>query len=314
MNTTFYNNEVTSDEADIVAAGPVMGLYTGPGKNGAAAWFQDCQFDGSIADVPGEVAVEDRSCRVYSNTLQPSVWDLQLSREVSAWPLETPEVADSGQGRPDVFAEAEAGSEFLRPGDDFLQSIVKEESASTGLDPIAIEDLPQGTDFVTRDPYASLSDDDDRSVWTSTSIGVVAGIGGVLCVLFALLVAWFLYFRRRHNNADVDLEKDDKVTYKTTPGSSIVSESFLGTNSHWATDVDTMFMGTMRRPDMPMPDPAAPAAKKLEFLHAQLDGISKEAVILERFTLLGPNQRRQGGASCPPPCSLQSLYGMGRNV
>ena len=35
----------------------------------------------------------------------------------------------------------------------------------------------------------------------------------------------------------------------------------------------------------------APATNTLHLLHTQLNGIAKEAVILEQFTLLGPKQR-----------------------
>ena len=34
----------------------------------------------------------------------------------------------------------------------------------------------------------------------------------------------------------------------------------------------------------------------IEFLHNQQNRMTNDAVILERFILLGPNQRRQGGA------------------
>ena len=73
----------------------------------------------------------------------------------------------------------------------------------------------------------------------------------------------------------------------------------LATNSHWATEADTTFMGTMGEAETPSPGPSAPTTTKLNFLHAQLNGLAREAVILERFVLHGPNQRRQGGARCP---------------
>ena len=77
--------------------------------------------------------------------------------------------------------------------------------------------------------------------------------------------------------------------------------SALATNSHWATELGDTFMGTMCEPDTPSPEPSAPTSAKLDFLHAQLNGFSKDAVILERFNLLGPTQRRQGGACTPQP-------------
>lgn len=97
-------------------------------------------------------------------------------------------------------------------------------------------------------------------------------------------------------------------------GSSIPSA--LTTNSQWYTELSDTFMGTMCHPDMPSPEASALTTTKLDFLHAQLNGFTKDAVVLERFNLLGPNQRRQGGAQpgaqphapwrlCgppPPPC------------
>ena len=73
----------------------------------------------------------------------------------------------------------------------------------------------------------------------------------------------------------------------------------LATKSHWATELTATFMGTMCQTDVPPPDPDATATEKLEFLHTQLNGIFRDDVILKRFTLLGPYQRRQGGSQPP---------------
>ena len=207
--STFLNNEVATGKPNAVAAGPVMGLYAGLGSasQGAAAWFHDCEFGGSMSSVSGEVAVENRNCRVYSNTKLPRVWDLQLERELSAWPLAQPDGSESGaaggQLQEDVFADVEAGpsSDFLRPSDDFIVRIMREEAISTKLPSANPSSLPAGTDFITRDPYAGISE--DEGFWTSKNIGLIAGLGGgaVLLALAALLAAWCFYFRK---NSDVD--------------------------------------------------------------------------------------------------------------
>ena len=89
-------------------------------------------------------------------------------------------------------------------------------------------------------------------------------------------------------------------------GSSIPSA--LTTNSQWYTELSDTFMGTMCHPDMPSPEASALTTTKLDFLHAQLNGFTKDAVVLERFNLLGPNQRRQGGAQPgSTPCPLEAM-------
>ena len=271
-----------------------MGLYAGLAKQAAAAWFQDCEFAASIATVPGEVAVENRDCRVYSNTLLPTVWDLDLERQVSAWTL-TLDDPDGTMGLPNAFADVETGlsSRFLRPTDDAFQSIYNTQAISTRIGEVFLAYLPEGTEYRTSDPYASMSD----GATTSPAIGLIAGIsiGSVLCVLAALLAGWCICSRKRSNADDgVKLPAPAQVSSLVPTSSSIPSA--LATNSHWATEMTATFTGTMCNPDVPPPDADAPATKKLDFLHAQLNGIPKNAVILERFTLLGPSQRRQGGA------------------
>lgn len=45
----------------------------------------------------------------------------------------------------------------------------------------------------------------------------------------------------------------------------------------------------------PPPPEDAPAKTKLDYLHAQLNSIGTTSVVLDRFSLLGRNERRQGG-------------------
>lgn len=55
------------------------------------------------------------------------------------------------------------------------------------------------------------------------------------------------------------------------------------------------------------PGKGADTGAKLEFLHTQLNCVGNEKVVLERFRLLGPSHRRQGGAlravTCGSPCA-----------
>ena len=309
--TTFFNNDVVTDKPDAIAMGPVMGLYAGPGMEGAAAWFQNCEFGSSSSRVPGEVlqerdggkpkrgasgevAVENRSCRVYSDTGRPRVWDRELGLTVRAWNVTLNVVPDGMLVQPTTFADVESssGTAFLRPGDKTIQRILDDESISTTLEKVVIESLSEGTYYVGSDPYDRLFNagrSDRDAVSASTDIILIAGLcsGSVLCVLTAL-AGWCIKNRKRLKDASVS-----KMPSRVPTASSIPSA--LATNSHWATELGDTFMGTICDPDVPPPGAGAPAAKKLEFVHAQLNGIAKDAIIFERFTLLGPNQRRQGG-------------------
>lgn len=76
--------------------------------------------------------------------------------------------------------------------------------------------------------------------------------------------------------------------------------SALATNVHWLTELDDTFNTTMGELDGTAPGAAAPAASKLDFLHAQLNSIGRSTPVLDRFVLLGNNQRRQGGVPYAP--------------
>lgn len=259
-----------------------MGLRAGPGKQGAAAWFQYCEFDGSAAGVPGDVAIDNRHCHVYSNTPQPRVWDRELRRQVSAWSL-TLDVPNGTLLRSDVFADVETGprSSFLRPGDEFFDSVIHDQSNATHLRILPVEVLPTGTDYYASDPYAGIVY--VPTVSTGIGIGILAG----LTALTALFAAWCICFQKRSND-------DSARRSHVHPASSVPST--VATNARWATEFNATFMSTTCQTDIPTPDPSDPATKQLEVINNQLNGFAKDAVILERFTLLGPDQRRQGGA------------------
>lgn len=48
--------------------------------------------------------------------------------------------------------------------------------------------------------------------------------------------------------------------------------------------------------DVEPPPPGAPVERRLAWAHRQLDSFGPDDVVLGRFRLLGPNERRQGGA------------------
>ena len=157
LNTAFVNNSVATGKPDAIASGPVMGLYSGLSPDsspGAAAWFQNCTFSGSLAAVAGEVAVESRACQVFTNTALPTVWDRELSEEVDAWPLVA---RPEGEPEADVFMNvSDAGAAFPRPDDPVFVRILTAHEARTRL-PVGVTALPNGTDFVTADPYAGVA-------------------------------------------------------------------------------------------------------------------------------------------------------------
>lgn len=198
-DVTFRKNTVATGKPDAVASGPVMGLYAGLTSGASAAWFHNCSFGEHTSAVAGEVSVENSNCRVYSNTKLPTVWDLNLQRELNAWPLAPADSASSENV--DVFAEVEAGNDFLRPTDELFVRIVTEQAQRTRLPAPDVPALPDGTEFITRDPYSGIEEDD--GFWTARNIGLIVGLGGgaLLLAIAALLAAWWFCFRK---NSDVD--------------------------------------------------------------------------------------------------------------
>ena len=293
--STFLMVSVAADKPEAVAAGRIMSLHAGPRNVGAAAWFQDCEFGGSesAAGVPGEVDVENSACWVYSYKGRPSVWDRKLGQHVSAWSLTLDTNPADETRQKNVFADAENSIEsaFLRPTDKRFQRILREESMTTRLEKVDVKKLPEGTDYITSNPYVGIDGVSPRTDVAADIVGL--GGGGLLCVLAVLLGGWYIYFYKR-------MKDDSRSTVPSlVPPASIIT-STLATNSQWETDNSATFMGTVCPPDVPPPEPDAPVGKKLHFLHTQLNGVAKDAVILQQFTLIGPHQRRQGGV--PPYC------------
>lgn len=102
------------------------------------------------------------------------------------------------------------------------------------------------------------------------------------------------------------------LSHHTTSTSGGRSMCPVEQSTYWATTVDF---------DGPLPTAAAPASSncKLDALHAQLNSISSDVAVLERFSLLGANQRRQGGAprlktSERPVCRRPQSHDTGQTV
>ena len=200
-------NTVSTHKRDGNPTGPVMGMYAGTGSGGnklTAAWFQDCRFAYNDAAVPSPVAVQNSTCRVYSNTDVPGVWDIELGRELAPWQLRTSGSNDAFPGgqRLDVFAAVDSnGRGFLRLDDAAFQSIMWQQVFLTGLEKIEIVPLPRGTQFVTTDPYTipvnrteeviatPTSSTADSWFWTKKAILLPTGLGSgvMLCVLVAYM-------------------------------------------------------------------------------------------------------------------------------
>jgi hypothetical protein len=200
VNTTFENNEVSSGKPETVAAGPVAGLKDDLAGNAAAIWFQGCKFGKSTKAVAGEVSVDTRACRVYSNTrdeaanvFSPQVWDLQLSRVLNPWLL----APADGPGGDNVFGNIQ----FPHEGDAAFSRLSAAEAEATNSPRYQTIPLPSGTSFITQDPYAGLDDDD--GFWTDRNIGLVVGLGGAFILLAAAVLIWYFFYFR----ADEDEEE-----------------------------------------------------------------------------------------------------------
>eukprot|EP00892_Ulva_mutabilis_P004011 jgi/Ulvmu1/1982/UM012_0144.1 len=192
--STFLDNEVTGqlDGRSSNATGPVMGLSSAPdstGKHCAAAWFWSCNFTDNRAARPGQVAVEGRSCGVFSNTADPTVWDRSLSVEVRAWLLERAEDADDADVTFASLYSRAGGLPFLRVRSSSFQQLVIEQIEILNLDlPEAIfQVLPAASELMTSDPYETAPGRADRR--STIEAGVVAGIVGAALLLIAVTAA-----------------------------------------------------------------------------------------------------------------------------
>lgn len=183
-STTFTSNFVSSPDPDIIAAGPVAGLKADGISQAAAVWFQGCVFKSNTGAVPGDVAVESRQCRVYSNTVRPTVWDLERSQEINPWLLvPRDDMSTSGE---DVFE----GRAFPTESDAFFTRIVEQQAAASGLFSVVPRALPAGTTFTTQDPYASASD----TIWTGQKIALIVGLPSALTILAIGVLLWYFYY------------------------------------------------------------------------------------------------------------------------
>jgi hypothetical protein len=115
----FTKNVVSSGKAK--AVGPVMGLSSGVENSdadvGSSALFFNCSFGPSTASVPGHnVSVENELCRVYSNTREPLVFDIERDIIVRPW-----YIASSSESGDDVFE----GRMFPTESDNWFTEVVQ---------------------------------------------------------------------------------------------------------------------------------------------------------------------------------------------
>lgn len=179
-------SEVTFQENEAETAGPVASL-SAQGSNGAAVWFHLCTFeDGAQAGAQaGEVVVDSRACRVFSNTYTPTVWDVDAGREVNPWLLA--QVEDGETASSDVFQ----GLAFPTEQDAFFTTAAAAQAAATGLEEVTPTPLPDGSAYITVDPYPGES-----KFWTGRNIALVVGLGGTFIVLAVGVLLWyFCYFK-----------------------------------------------------------------------------------------------------------------------
>eukprot|EP00892_Ulva_mutabilis_P012442 jgi/Ulvmu1/9570/UM053_0060.1 len=282
----FSENTVATGKPDAVAAGPVMGLYAGLDSDlspasGSAAWFHDCRFGENISSVSGGVSVQNRNCRVYSNTNKPGVWDLDLRREVGAWHLQV----DGGTSRDqlaDVFREVEsAGSGFLRPSDEVFVRIQEESAAFTGLPLSPSFTLPEGNEFITRDPYIDIVTVDPPPPPPpppTTAIIVGLSLSGMLCVL---AIACCVYFRKK------------RVKKRGSTGGTPSPYSGTG-GTHVSTVTLNDTHGFTLAP-MPPPGAGADRRQRMEYVQHQLDTLGNQQFLNGLVVEPGASNRMQGG-------------------
>lgn len=189
VNTTFEGNEASTSDSEKVAAGPVAGLVLGDGvPSGAAAslWFYSCVFQDNTGMVPGEVGVKDSRSRVYSNTRNLQVWDLDRSSVFQPWLLAPNDAAGSSS------ADAFDGRSFPTEADRFFATVTAEQAAATRMEEKIPVPLPEGTQWLTRDPYPP----GDDGFWTTRHIALVVGLGGTfIVILIGVLLWYFCYFK-----------------------------------------------------------------------------------------------------------------------
>ena len=145
----------------------------------------------STKAVPGEVSVQDRSCRVLSNTAEPAVWDLEHSIEVRPWLL----TLRDRETRGGLAFEYEGL--FPTEQDFFFEMVTAEQAMCTLLPQVLPLSLPAGTDFITQDPYAEFDSPTAvgtraktyRRGWSRSTIAIVAcSIAAGIVIL--TLAAW----------------------------------------------------------------------------------------------------------------------------
>jgi hypothetical protein len=195
LNSAFYDNVADTADETKDGGGPAVGLVAGtPDQEAAWVWLQDCTFRNNVGVVQGHVMVEDDSCRVYTTTLEPyAVFDEHTDKlEDPFWVLDPLSELPCGHWPPkaggSILASADAieGRAFLRTDSFLLTQMVQDQSAATGLPPLAFPAMPAWHALKVRSPHGGGSTKPDLRL----AVGLPVGLA-----LAALLAGYRL---RRH--------------------------------------------------------------------------------------------------------------------
>lgn len=237
VNTRFQYNFATSDDL----ADPVAFLSCNKESDAAAIWFQNCLFQDQLGvreyfglqeslsnqGATGDVSVENSHCRVYSDTVRPTVWDVELGQSFTPWFLVSSgeeshwfdhNFEETSPHRRDIPFPTEADNFYIiatkvsstHPKNKLhclehkhkLVSCcthVQDQATATGLPavtPVEVQD--RNVRFTVTEPHPT----DALPVTRSLSTGAIYGIA-VACslLLLAAAVAAPLWWRRRVSSA-----------------------------------------------------------------------------------------------------------------
>eukprot|EP00892_Ulva_mutabilis_P003623 jgi/Ulvmu1/1632/UM113_0009.1 len=284
-----------------VAAGPVMGLYGGGGYSGSAAWLWNCMFTDNSAPVSGEVAVESRSCRVFSNSAELTVWDRQRAAGVGVWPLLHESEAAAAEGMP----PDQRG--FPLPTDALFERLVKDQAESSNLRPPSFKPFPDASELRTVDPYAAGG----AQAGSELAPGVVAGIAGAaLLVLTAVVAVVWRHQRLRKKTAQLStlaphaekLQSGLPIANCQSDSSGQVSSALAGQGSWYSRTRSSRLVtdtwGDTRASSLPARAPPGDGASSYElreFVQYQLDTLAGREFLAGLVLQPGPSNRVFGG-------------------
>eukprot|EP00892_Ulva_mutabilis_P003621 jgi/Ulvmu1/1630/UM113_0007.1 len=308
----FVRNEVAHDiptaaaGLGAVAAGPAIGLYGRDGGSGSAACLWNCTFDSNSAPVAGQVAVETRACRVFSNRVQPSVWDRKLSRTLEAWPLRPAWSAGAAGGMP----PDQKG--FPRPTDALFQQLVQEQVAGTDLPAPALDTFPNVSDMRTADPYKAAGIGVGNGQ-LATGVLAAISVAAVLVLVLLLLAAAAVILRQLRLRRKGKLpegsqgghsgkQQSGNDTSITGEWSGQASSALAGRGSWYTRTRSSLFTRdtwsqtcASTLPARPPPRAGASRRELREYLQHQLDLLAGKEFLPGLVLLGGPSNRVCGG-------------------